>query len=530
MPWRGPEVPGEYPTLGFAVGEWIEEHCVIPDGDHVGEAYRLTDEMWRFLLWFYRLDPDTGRFAYARGGQLVEPQKWGKGPFGSAVICAEADGPVIPAGWDSSGDPVGRPWTTPWIQVAAVSEGQTDNVWRSLQPMIELGRLAGDITDTGITRINLPDGGLIEPVTSSAGSRLGQRVTFVLQDETHSWTKANGGRALADTQRRNVAGMGGRWLETTNAWDPNESSVAQETAEIDAAAGDVYRQHPEPAETVRLSNQRDRRRILKLLYGQSWWVDRDRIEVEVVALLRRDPAQAERFFANRSKSSQDDWMDVEAFDAAADPDIVVEPGEMVALGFDGSLGTMHEDRVPDSTVLRGCRISDGHLFTVGLWEAPGPGPWEPPHAEVDRTVDEAFDTWRVVVFYGDPPHWQNYLGAWQDRHGDQAVVQEWWTNRDVAMARALERLHTALTQREASHDGDPRVRDHYRHARRLVKRSATADPDGRRERVLVRKPHPNSPLKIDAVPADALAMEARADAIANGLHRKPEQSKALYAY
>ena len=100
--------------------------------------------------------------------------------------------------------------------------------------MIELGNLAADIPDTGLTRINLPGGGLIEPVTASARSRLGQRITFAVQDETHSWLKSNGGRALADNQRRNLAGMKGRSIETTNAWDPAEQSVAQETWESDA--------------------------------------------------------------------------------------------------------------------------------------------------------------------------------------------------------------------------------------------------------------------------------------------------------
>ena len=32
MPWRGPEVPGEFPTLGYQVADWIEDMCAIPDG------------------------------------------------------------------------------------------------------------------------------------------------------------------------------------------------------------------------------------------------------------------------------------------------------------------------------------------------------------------------------------------------------------------------------------------------------------------------------------------------------------------
>jgi hypothetical protein len=87
-------------------------------------------------------------------------------------------------GWDANGEPVGRPWPTPHIQVTAVSEDQTDNVWRALQPMIELGDIAADIPDTGLTRINLPGRRPDRAGHVGAISRLGQRVTFAVQDQT----------------------------------------------------------------------------------------------------------------------------------------------------------------------------------------------------------------------------------------------------------------------------------------------------------------------------------------------------------
>jgi hypothetical protein len=88
VPWREPQLPGEFPTLGFQVADWIEERCAIPDREMVGEPFLLTDEQLAFLLHFYRLDSDTGEFFYTRGGQLTRPQKWGKGPLSAAVICA----------------------------------------------------------------------------------------------------------------------------------------------------------------------------------------------------------------------------------------------------------------------------------------------------------------------------------------------------------------------------------------------------------------------------------------------------------
>jgi hypothetical protein len=96
MPWREPQLPGEFPTLGFQVADWIEERCAIPDREFVGEPFLLTDEQLSFLLHFYRLDPRRlGRVLLPRAAaQLTRPQKWGKGPLAAAVICAEAQGPV----------------------------------------------------------------------------------------------------------------------------------------------------------------------------------------------------------------------------------------------------------------------------------------------------------------------------------------------------------------------------------------------------------------------------------------------------
>lgn len=312
MPWRGPQHEGDFPSLGWEVVDWIESYCVIPDGMHMGQPYKLTDEMVRFIVNHYRVketasaERPASAFHYRRS-QLVRSQKWGKGPFSAALICAEAVGPVLFDGWGSDGEPVGRPWATPLIQVTAASEDQTANVYAALTPMIEESdELSLLIPDTGETRINLPGGGRIEPVTSQARSRLGQRVTFVVQDETGTWTKSNGGQNLADTQRRGLAGMGGRAIETTNAWDPSENSVAQQTYE--SPAKDINRDFRQAPVGLSYTNKAERRRIHKHVYGDSWWIDLDRIEAEAFELVQRDPAQAERFFGNRIVHGMGAWL------------------------------------------------------------------------------------------------------------------------------------------------------------------------------------------------------------------------------
>jgi hypothetical protein len=522
MAWRGPDYPGEFPSLGWLVGEWIEEHCVIPDGDRAGEPYRLTDEMWRFLAHHYRLRPGAQpgqrapAFAYRRS-QLVRPQKWGKGPFSAGLICAEAVGPVLFDGWDADGEPVGRPWPTPLIQIAANSEDQTANVYAALQPMIELGPLADLIPDTGDTRVNLPGGGRIDPVTSRARTRLGQRVTFVVQDETGLWTVQSGMVAVAETQRRGLAGMGGRSIETTNAWDPSEDSVAQRTAE--SRVRDIYRDHTLADARLDYKLKRDRQRIHRAVYGDSakrpgGWVDLAAIEAEAAELAETDLAQAERFFGNRITAGTGTWLERARWDLLTEPRTVPD-GTRIVLGFDGS-------DLDDWTGFR-AETLDGYQFTPvysslrlpTIWN---PGEWggQVPRLEVAAALDELMRRYDVVRVYCDPPYWESEVDAWADRYGDRVV--RWATYRATQMHAAAERLLTDATKADTGlrHDGCPITSVHVGNARRAAR------PGGR---YLLRKA--SHTQKIDSAVISILAHEAAGDAIAAGLARTEPDSSVV---
>lgn len=504
--WRGPQHRGEFPTLGWLVGDWIEEHCVIPDRDHQGEPYKLTDEMWRFLAFHYRLRPEASadRPASAwvyRRSQLTRPQKWGKGPLSAAIICAEAVGPVLFAGWDASGEPVGRPWATPLIQITATSDDQTANVYRMLQPMIELGPLADLIPDTGDTRINLPSGGRIDAVTSNWRSRLGQQVSFCLQDETQLWVKSNHGHDLADNQRRGLAGMGGRAIETTNAWDPSENSVAQQTGE--SLVDDIYRDHTLAPPNLAMTNKAERRRWLRIVYGDSWWIDRDRIEADILELLDRgDVAQAERFFGNKITSGTATWLPNGLWEER-DSDRSVAPGTKVCLGFDGSDSE-------DWTAIR-AETLDGFQFTPTYGPDQEPTVWDPhrfgdriPRHLVHAAVDELFTRFRVVRMHCDTREWPTEIETWALKYGTRRVF-EWPTYRAAAMHESLVRFTTDLGSGDLTHDRCPIARIHVGNARKLARPA---------ERYVLGKASQHQ--KIDVAVTSVLAHEARCDAVAAG--------------
>lgn len=518
MPWRGPEVPGEFPTLGYLVADWIEARCAIPDREFVGNPFLLTDEQQRFLLSFYRLVPESGEFFYQRGGQLVRPQKWGKGPFSAAVICAEAQGPVLFAGWDADGEPVGRAWSTPLVQVTAVSEDQTDNVYSALLPMIELGALRGEVEDTGLGRINLPGGGAIKPVTASAVSRLGQRITFAVQDQTESWTQTNGGRKLADNQRRGLAGTGGRWLSTPNAWDPTEESVAQYTSEQELDG--VFHDDVTPPDTLSIRNKAECRRALRIVYGDSAtgkrsddgvvapWINLDRIEAEIKALLSRDPAQAERWFLNRKEAAESKAFSGSRWDGLAS-DYFPAPGALVVLAADGA-------RFDDALAVIATEVATGFQWPVGIWERPQGAleSYEHPLDDVDGAVSEAVETFGVWRIYIDPGSSTGNIDPlvekWQGRWGEQKVVR-WLMNRPRQTAFAVSNYTAAINTASVSHDGDDVF---ARHVKNAVRWKTNVKDEKGRPLYVVGKDRPESPHKMDGAAAGVLSWEARGDAVA----------------
>lgn len=518
MPWRGPESEGEFPTLGYDVGEWIEGHCVIPDGYRQGQPYLLTDEMWRFLLHFYRLDPEAEPWPGPiglryTGGQLRRSQKWGKDPFGAAICWAEALGPTRFTGWDASGEPVGAPYPTPLIVQLGTSEDQTDNTWRPTLAMARRGPLVDhpDVREVGETKIDLASGGRVEPATTSARARLGAPMTFVTITESHLFTLQGGFRRVCGAVKRNVAGMDGRWLELTNAWDPTEGSEAQVTA--DSGDRDVLLDAVESRRVEDLSDDEALYRELLRQYGDSarergGWVN---IKGRIVAECRSSrhlEADRRRFFLNEIVVGESVFVDPIKWDLYGFGDDVLTKGEPIALGFDGS-------KYRDATALVASRMSDGRLFQVRIWERPaGAGPdWRVPSAEVDRTVRDTFEAYKVAVLFADPYRWQDYLDVWSAAWPDRVV--EFPTNVEQRMDKALERFTTAFDAGEITHDASRTLTAHAKDS--VLVKGSRRKPRPGEEQILqthyLKLAKRGDKLLIDGAVAAVLAHEARAHAI-----------------
>lgn len=525
----------DFPTLWVAL-EWIERHCVIPDGMFSGDPLTLLDWQTWSLANHYRVktsaqwvadSPVLGPAFHNRRSMVVLPQKSGKGPLSAAVSCLEGLGPALFAGWADRGDkyrckdwgcpcgwvyhyaagePMGMTWTTPLIQLTASSVEQVENVFGALRPMINQGRLSRIVPHTREEFIRLPGNGRIDAVSSSARSRLGQRVTARLGDELGLWLPNTQMIRVDDTQRRGLAGMGGRAFDTTNAWDPGEFSSAQQTAE--AGLDDVFVYHPQPPANLSYLNKQERRKIHAHVYGSSLksrggHVDLDSIEAEAVELLRRDPNQAMRFFGNMIVAGNRSWLPAETW-KSSEVDREIPTGGKICLGFDGSDSD-------DWTVIRACTLA-GYGFTPTYGPDQRPTVWNPaewggriPRSEVHAAVDELSRKYQIVRMYCDPRDWQTEIESWALQYGIKRVF-EWATNRIAAMHESLVRFERDVSTTTATHAPDRVLDLHVGNAVRLARPG---------DRYILGKQSEHQ--KIDVAMATVLAYEARCDAVASGV-------------
>jgi hypothetical protein len=506
MPWRGASYEGELASLGWDLIDWVETYLRVPSGPQYGKPFRLTDEQAAFWVRWYAVDPRTGKFIYRRGAKRAAKGK-GKSPELAAWAITELVGPVLFDGWNSKGEPVGKPWRTPLEQVAACSEDQTGNTYGAAYSMVADSPVLDEYRiDLGRTKMFLRDRPMcgIEPVTAAAGSREGQLITAAVLDETHLWTRTNGGRRLAAVLRRNLGKSGGRSIESTNAFVPGEHSVAEDTHKTwaNGEPGLLYEAVEAPW-VEDLTDKRALRRALKVAYGDAKWVDITRVIAEIQDP-STDPSDARRFYLNQLVAHERAAVDPHVWARLARPDLGQPPdGTRIGVGFDGSISN-------DATALRGC-TEDGHRFTIRIWERPlgAPEGWRVPRLEVHAAVEETMTRWDVGRMLCDPAKWYTEIETWMDlyntgRRDEDAVVAMFDTNKPTRMSAACDRYLTALAEGWGSHDADPVATRHVLAMAKEKARVNAPDDDGRTRWVFVKM----DTRKIDAGVADVLSVEA----------------------
>lgn len=471
-------------TLGWEAVRWASKYLRHPNGPRAGQRWEFVDSQLLFLLHWYAVGED-GRWLYRHAARRLAKGS-GKSPFAGLLALVELCAPVRLADFDADapGGCIGKPVDMPLVEIAATAESQTANTMRMVRAFASKGsRIVSDYNlDVGKTVIYSPRGGALRVITSSALAAEGSETTFAVGDETEHWTATNGGQELSATIDRNVRKSGSRWLETSNAWEPGAGSVAESTWEAYVAQEEgrtrggshiLYDTRIAPP-TTDMANEESLRQGLEQVYGDCWWVNLNDI-MEGVWDPRTRPDVARRFYLNQPTAHMDSWVTPQQWSACARPDIEVQPGEHIVAFFDGS-------RSDDATALIGCRMSDGHVFTIGVWEPDGED--VVPVEQVDATVARMFATWNVLAFFADVREWESFTKvSWPAEHGADLVLwAEAKTTKDPQLiawdmrghlrefTKAAELCAAEIEDGTITHDGDARVARHVMNARRRVNR------------------------------------------------------------
>ncbi len=527
-----PAFDGQVCSLGYTIVDWLTEYACHGPGDVQGEPldFSTDPEVEDFIIRAYELDPETGRRVKSKVVYSA-PKGRAKSETAGLVGVAEALGPVRFDGW-ANGQPVGRPVRSPFIRCLATEEGQAGNTFQNIAYIMGewgpdahpdiYGGITGSRQYQSATALYLPDGGECRSSSSGAASKDGGKETFLVPDEVHLYVL----RELRDMYATAMRNLGKRknaepWaLLTTTACRLGELSV-WEVLEKQFRRGELGDEwlvhHREARGKIDIADAERTLRQLRDVYGpamdpETGWMLAERVYADMLdPTICPDEQTAARYFLNRSMAGSDAWIAKTVHERQTRADVVAM-GESIALGFDGSLND-------DTTVLRGCRMSDGFLFKIGVWAKPdgaaGAG-WSVPRLEVLAAIREAFTRYDVARGYFDPHEWRSDIEALAAEFGDAVV--EFPTNSYARMSAALDRLHTGLSNGEVWHDEDPLAHEHYG--------NAYVDRRGRSR--LVRKEYPNSPRKIDSVVGDALALEARADALAAGWGQQPDSRMFVF--
>lgn len=500
-------------TLGYHVWAWAEGglgefHAddfgglVQPNGPAAGRPFRFTTRQITWLLWWYAFDEAGWLFHY---GVRRLAKGSGKSPFAAVFSLAEFCAPVRLDRLDDRvpGGCRGRPVEMPWVQIAATAQSQTANTMRMVRALAPKG--SDVVSHYGLdpgksTYYRVPEGKL-EAITSSVTATEGAEASAVVGDETEHWQPSNAGPELAATLEDNLAKSGSRMIETANAWVPGQGSVAEASWEAWLAQEEgrtrgetriLYDAVMAPPSTD-LSDPDSLRAGLEAVYADCWWQDLRPI-MERIWSPRARPSESKRKYLNWPSAAEDAWVEPEQWNRLADPELVVADGDEVVLFFDGS-------KSRDATALIGCRVSDGHVFTCGVWEPDGRAGETVDVADVDRVLEVIFERLRVSAFFADVREWESYaLTAWPRRFGDQ--LKTWavpkgrppqqiaWDMRahTYEFAKACEAVEAEIVEGSFTHDGDSRVARHVANARRRPHRDAVG----------IGKESKDSPRKIDA--------------------------------
>lgn len=453
---------------------FIEAFIIVPMGRHAGKPVRLRPWHKRLIRGLYaRRRPQLAFWMMARQN--------GKSFLCACIalyhLCAEGI------------------WA-PTIFTIGPTEAQAKIVWNYARRMIlESPRLADSLLVYGKTLENPNNGGTFGFKTIAPAGAAGsgeERIqgfysTLAIADEVHLWPTSDVWQAAIASQ----ATVPHPLVLGVSTPGEEESALVIELYNK-AKAGtdpDFFGVIFEAPEGCDLDDKRAWR-AANPSYGDL--ITREHIEKE-----RRNftVPKFRRFRLAQFTSSANAWLPFGRWAKREDHTRLVEPNERIYLAFDGSLSN-------DSTALVGC-TTDGYVFVVGYWTPAEGGRID--KKDVCRVVADAFDQYKVLSMYVDPPYWWDEITDWQAEYGEKKVL-EFPTNAWKRMSQACTTFYAAVVDDVLTHDGDPRLAQHLANCR------TKPTPGGD----VVVKESKDSPRKIDLAVGAVLAYAQAATIKARG--------------
>lgn len=469
-----------------------------------GSPWRFTDGQKRFLILWYWYD-ENGRYLYRRGVKRGA-KGTGKDPFAAAHGNIEFAGPSLLV-WDDGVGWHGVQHHMSWVQIASNSEGQSKDTLFIANNMWSNDAKAWHGIETNATKSVLQGRSRFEVLTASEKSAEGDPATFIILNESQHMTASSGGHKVEKVARRNVGKspeeIQARIVEYTNAHAMGQDSTAEQSyiawqqqisGDFPHLRQDILYDSVQADPNLRTNKPDELKKAISQAYLDAPWHDAYRLEGEVL-----DPSTPEsdsiRFYLNGLAVREDAWIDPKNWDSqfAARPDIVVTDKEQITMFLDCSKSS-------DATGLVGVRVSDGHTFNLGIWQAErggrGDKNWLAPRHEVDAVVREAFDRYKVMWFGVDPSpatddatehnYWMPTIDGW---HRDFNRRIRLWTTPGATQGHSVlfdmrlnspgaharlkqftamaEQVATAIDDEHAiTHDGNPALRLHVHNARK----------------------------------------------------------------
>lgn len=520
-------------TLGDQVINWVFQYVKQPSGKYAGQPFVPTDEQFRFLLWWYAIDED-GKFVY-RSSVFRRLKGAGKDPLAAVISLAEMCGPVLFGEWDSDGKPVAVPRRGTQVQVAATASSQTSNAFRLFPGMISEALKTEHKLEVNKFSIFGEAGAVIEAVTSSPSSMEGKRPNLVIQDEIQLWLENNGGHEMKGVIDGNVTKASDgdcRLLSICNAHRPGEESVGEHEwehyqqvlggsavstrkmydaleAPADTPLSELHYLINDP-ESYQEALQRLREGI-EIAKGDAWWLDTD---VIVESILNgdgtgNDNTESRRKYLNQINAVEDGWIAPFEWDAISDTNVKLKKKDRITLGFDGSKGKDH-------TALVACRVEDGALFPIKVWD-PEKYDGEVPREHVDKMVAWCFGQYNVAAFRADVREFEAYIDQWAVEYGRKLKIRATskhtvgfdMRSNQKQFTLDCEKFEDAVLEREITHDGSSLLRQHVINAHRRPNNHG----------VSIGKASKDSSKKIDAAVCAVLAYGARQELLMSKKNR-----------